>query len=648
MQSGRRARRGRTSRVRLLVAGLVAVAIVAYVAITGTRFLLAYGELKEAKELMLSAESTLRKDGPDASPDTLDGAQVRLLAARAKLDSARRLLDGDPLLRAAERLPALGPQLSAVRSFIDIGREGADVGLAGIEALRSYDAVRADKRPPLGERVVAFLEAVRPEMASAEASLALIQEERLAMEGDWLLPPLAGLLEEVDGRLPRLQRSLERYRDGQRAAPGLLGFRGGRRYLVLGLDNTELMPGGGLIGSYGVITLQRGRLRDRTFGEVEDVIDRWQERSGGEYIEPPGPLKRYLLRDWTWNFGIADWSPDFPTSARQALFFYERSGAEPVDGVIALDFATLEGLLEVLGPVRIERYGVTVDAENVTEEVLARIGRPLRPGQGDHAFARAVARRVIDEAMDADGQEWQPLLRRLERLAEEKHLFVYSGDAGIERSLGRLGWAGEVREEPGDYLMVVNASVHSTKLNLALRERFDVRVRLDAAGNAHHGVTLRYENRLDEWAAGRDPQFVSDLMLSGFYGGYVRVLTPKESRLREVRLNGEAAGVEEVTQEAGRLSFGRYVPLPRDARASLEFAYLSPGVVEALGGVRTYRLLLQKQPGTGAIPLRLTVELPAGASVTSVTLGGRELPPGRLRIETDLSRDRELVVEYEP
>ncbi|MFQ5880521.1 MAG: DUF4012 domain-containing protein, partial [Dehalococcoidia bacterium] len=488
----------------------------------------------------------------------------------------------------------------------------------------------------------------RPEMTSVEQRLAAIRERRDGIDTHWILPPLSSLVHQLDARLPLVEESVGKYRHGQAVAADLLGFDGPRSYLMLGLDNTELLPGGGLIGSYGVITFDQGRVAERFFAEVDELIDRWQERSGGEYIEPPGPLKRYLLRDWTWNFGVANWSPDFPVAARQALFFYERSGADPVDGVIAIDFTALEELLAVLGPTEIEGYGVTVDSANVTEEILARIGEPLRLGEGDHAFARAVASEIVDSALAVGQEEWRALLETLDRLAREKHLFLYANDQGLQSSLRALGWAGEVRDTPGDYLMAVNASVHSTKLNLVLDERMELNVQLHADGSAQHTVTLHYENRLAEWARGRDPELVYELMLSGFYGGYLRLLVPLQAQLLDVQLNGQAVGVEEVTQEVGKASFGRYLPLPRDTRAALRFVYWVPAAVDISQGTLEYRLLIQKQPGIRATPLKVAISLPSGARAESVSLNGQPLPDKPLVIETELSVDRQLVVRYEP
>jgi len=645
--TGRAVARRRGARLALWGGAALVIASGIYVVITAVRAVLVYRDVLEAKASLLTVEAALTRDGLEVSGSTLISARQQALTARSQLRSAEGFLEGEPLLRLARRLPWLGPQVEAAAALAGIGYDASELGLEGIDTLSMFNAARAEGQGTLGERTVAFLDSSRAQIAAMEQRLASIRERRRGL-GEGLLPPLASLAEEVDWRLPDLEEWVGKYRSGDAVAAGFLGYHGAMRYLVLGQDNTELMPSGGLIGVYGLITLHRGRLTDSAFADAGELIASWQQRSGGEYIEPPGALKRYLLRDWTWNLGVSGWSPDFPTAARQALFFYERGGGPAVDGVIAIDFTTLEGLLGVLGPMTIADYGVIVNETNVTEETLIRTRTLIRPGENKHAFALAVASQVVDAALSAGQKRWVPLLESLDRLVAGKHIAVYAGDPALQGSLRELGWSGEVSSGPGDYLEVVDASVHSTKLNLAVAQQAEVEVRLDAEGDAHNRVTLQYENGLSRWAQGRDPSLVYDLMLSGFYGDYVRVLVPTQSRLEEVRISGQEAGPEGIALEAGKVSFGRYLPLPADSAATLTFAYEVPVAVTVSKGVYEYRLLVQKQAGARAMPLKIDFDLPEGASVQSVALDGRRLDGAPLHIESEMDRDRELVVRYRP
>ena len=637
----------RTPRLILWAAVAVLVALVAYTVVTAVRLWVAYDEMVEARGRLLSVEASLRQEGLDASPATLAEAESQALSAQVTFRSARGMLDSEPLLRVAGWVPLLGSQISAARAIAGIGYEGSEISLDGIAALRTLNAMTAEEDGTLGEKLGLFVEAIEPQMEAVEHRLAAIRLRREGIDTRWILPPLSNFVEQLDARLVRVEESVDRYRHGRAVVNHVLGFDQRTSYLMLGLDNTELLPGGGLIGIYGVITFEDGRIVERSFSEVDELYYGWQARSGGEYVEPPGPLKRYLLRDWTWNFAVSNWSPDFPISARQALSFYDRAGADPVDGVIAVDFAGLEGLLGVLGSVEVEGYGVTVDSQNVTEEILARIGKPLRAEDGKHAFARAVAAETVENALVADQDKWVTLAEMLDRLTEEKHLLLYVNDHEVQDSVRELGWAGQVRVEPGDYVMAVEASLNSSKLNLVVERELDLQIELDEAGTAHHRLILRYRNGLDDWAPSHDVQLVRDIMLDGLYGGYLRLLVPPQAELLEVAVDGRPVGAEEIIQEAGKASFGRYLPLPSGSQAALRFTYSVPAAADVSRATHEYRLLVQKQPGIRAAPLDVAITLPPGAGVESVSLDGQDLPDAPLKIAMTSSADRELVVRYE-
>jgi len=640
----RRWRRYAASRPLFLLVVAFALVLSAYLGAATVRISRTYEQLLEAKTLLLTTESELRQDGLAAGGEDLDRAETRFLAARANFQSASDSLSGEPVLRLGRHLPGLGGQIDAAATLAGIGVRGSDIGLGGVEVLRRFEQLQPEDERPAGEAAAEFLEDVAPGMERINGDLEAIRSARRTLSAP-LLGPLAGAVEAVDGSVAVVGGWLKRYDSAREVVRPLLGFDRPRRYLVLGQDNTELFPTGGIIAVYGTVTFDQGYMVERSFHSGTALVDEWRD-GGAPYVAPPPPLYRYLLRNWSWNFVLSNWSPDFPTAARQALWFYGQAGGEPVDGVIGIDFAALEGLLAVTGPLTLDEYGMTLDAGNITEQVLTGTIRPLRPGDHAHAVATAAAARVLDAAFAVDGESWDELLLALDRLATEKHLLVYSADERLQPGLRELGWDGSLAPLASDWLMPVEASVHSTKLDLVIEREVRLRVALDAAGGARNELTLRYRNRLDGWAAGREADVVSSLMLDGFYGGYLRLLAPPQARLSEVSVDGRPAGVEEVGRESGRASFGRYFPLPRGAARDVTFSYAVPGVVRDVAGEKEYRLLIQKQAGLREPPLRISIELPAGAHVLSVWLDNRRLDGEPLEIETDLARDRELVVRY--
>jgi hypothetical protein len=296
--------------------------------------------------------------------------------------------------------------------------------------------------------------------------------------------------------------------------------------------------------------------------------------------------------------------------------------------------------------VDVPEYGVRVTSENALDVIEAHTRSPAHPGDDRKAIVALIADEVLERVLHAQPSQWSPLLDTLEEVGDSKDLLIYLNDANEQRLVGEMGWDGGLRDGPGDYLMVVDASVNSTKLNIAIEQSLRLDVTLDELGNARHEVTLGYVNNLPRWQEGRDPELVRRLMLGGTYGGYVRLLTPPESRLVAATERGRSIGVEEISEEDGKTVFGRFFALPSGQDKALQFEYVSPTIVDVAPGYWEYRLFIQKQPGAAPMPLQVSFSLPQGGRALSLEVDGKSQGPVS-ELTLDLRRDAELVLRFE-
>ena len=99
--------------------------------------------------------------------------------------------------------------------------------------------------------------------------------------------------------------------------------------------------------------------------------------------------------------------------------------------------------------------------------------------------------------------------------------------------------------------------------------------------------------------------------------------------------------------EAGKNMFGAFFVVPPGEAQEKDFLYELPsGVLERQGSISTYRLLVQKQPGTRAIPLRVTVDLPPGSEVLSARPAASSVGGGKVEFQTDLRVDRQFEISF--
>ena len=625
----------------IVLAGLTVSALAGLVA---TRYYPAYRSALAARDDLREAQALLRDRRLDISVDELAAVEAWLDDADRGFRQARRAYD-DPLFRAGRRLPLLGGTLSAPRHITDIGIEAVHIGRETVAMARIYQELRDGEGGTLTERADAILAEMDPSIMAIKEALGRIRQKRDQVSGAALPPALVRAIRKMDEELAELDELVRTYEDLSAFVPEFLGFNGSRTYLVLAQNNAELLPTGGMISVYGIITMEAGRIEEKFF---EDAV-RYGGRSlvgSDTYVEPPTPLRRYLLKDYGWNLAVSNWSPDFPTAAQEAERFYRLGGGRPVDGVIAINVHTIEELLPITGPITIESYGVTVSAENVLDVIEEHTRTAQDAGTDRKALVGLLAEELLSRLMDMPAERWMPLVDVLERLRDQRQILLFAHDPEMQLVAQRLGLDGALENPDGDYFMLVDASVNSTKLNIVLDQRIELAVRIDGQGVAHHQVAISYQNNLPAWAAGRDPLLVRRLMGGGFYGGYVRLLAPEGSRIESVTLADREVGPEEISVEQGKAVFGRFFSLPSGQSIELGFRYTTPGTIRFEDDLLVYRLYLQKQSGTGAIPVRLLLTLPAGAQLHSVELDGERVA-SLADIQTDVRKDRELVVRYE-
>jgi hypothetical protein len=117
-------------------------------------------------------------------------------------------------------------------------------------------------------------------------------------------------------------------------------------------------------------------------------------------------------------------------------------------------------------------------------------------------------------------------------------------------------------------------------------------------------------------------------------------------RAREGEMEGALLGTEVGPAESGKGVYGVFFVVAPGERREMVFEYQQPSCVVAGEQSGTYRLLVQKQPGTLAVPLRVEVKLPPGSSVISTAPEASSLDNGGAVFETDLRRDREFEVTF--
>jgi hypothetical protein len=627
----------------ILLAALVAISIIGAV-----RLLPALEDARELRSQLLSLGRRVATAGMDIDRSTVAEIRADIGDARVRLQRLDGLLTDDAFVGALRSLPPARPHVEGASALVRATADLIEVGEVGARIGDRYVAVREVATGGGGQDVLADLVSVMAESASdVDAVLAHLRSARAALDTmpSGLAQPLEIARAELVDRLDQYQPVVEGYARADDAVPRIMGVEGRRRYLVLAQDPAELRPTGGFVGTYGIVTVDRGRLVSHEFDDVYhlDLLP------GQPYREPPGPLKDHLLGRFSWQLADANWSPDFPTAANDIVRIYEaESGDGAIDGVIALTTFAIDHVLEATGPVDVRDYDVEVASGETTLTSLVKTRRSQRPGENRKEFLGAFADELIKEVLALRPREWPKLSSALSAAIAERQISVWFRDGDLQSWARGSGVAGAMEDRPGDLVYVVGANVAPVgKLDLVVRRSLRLDVRIDPVGNAHHALTITWDNPI-RTGTGRTFDELRKVQAGReILGEFVRVYVPMRSRLEAVEGGSAPTPIESaetVGEEVGRAVFGNYLMVP-PGRTDLTYRWVSPYAAELDAESGRYTLRIPKQAGVREHEVTVRVTAPPTYVVTQASLPATT-SAAEILVATTASTDVELALTF--
>lgn len=559
-----------------------------------------------------------------------------------------------PLMPYLGWMPVYGGDLQALPHLLPAGRDLGRVALLLVDTLAPLLEPQPDGFLPA---LVVRLSQVEPELAQAELLLRQHQAAITAIDVRQLSPQIASPVNQLQQHLPGLLSGLRMVRE----LPAALGAESPQTYLILMQNSDELRPSGGYITAAGHLVFDQGRVAEFVMQDSY-AVDRLSEL----YPYPPRPLYDYMAADY-WVLRDASWSPDFPTTARAASYLYRLGQETSASGVIALDQHALSYLLRAFRPFEVQ--GELVASDNVIE----LIRRHWAPEVGQNLDRAWWAQRKSFMLALAETIRWKferdmadidlpVLVSALEQALVEKHLLVYLETGDWNEVLGEKNWNGMLQPTQGDYLMAVDANVGFNKASALVERRLSYQVVLARDGSAQGQVRLAYQHPAPKHQEQcsielrYDPVYRQNM--ERCYWNYLRLIVPAGAQLTngpgvvvagQYLLRGQPTSgkIDTETLAPGKKGWGQlFLLAPRDA-TSLDYTYtLPPSTARPEGNTWTYTLYLQKQPGTLASEVEVTVRLPAGARLVS----SRSLPSSQdgelVSYRLNLATDRKISLSY--
>jgi hypothetical protein len=469
---------------------------------------------------------------------------------------------------------------------------------------------------------------------------------------------------KIKNSLPEINGAIGGFLNNSDIFMDLFGGNGPRKYLFLFQNNNEMRATGGFIGSYGLLDISQGHIRnffiDGIFNPDGQLIEK---------VVPPNPIQKISA---AWSLHDSNWFPDFPTSAKKAISFYEKTGGPTADGILTLTPTVIQKLLEVTGPIEMKDYAVTLDANNFIAATQNEVEIDYdKKSNNPKKILSDLAPILLDKIVNGGNMEMMTKAANvfLQGL-NEKQILLYSENKNLQKIISDQGWSGEIMETPKDYLSVINSNLNGFKTDGVIDEKIEHKAEIQEDGTIVDTVTItRHHNGGNTGFSWWDK----------VNANYMRVYVPQGSKLLEAegqinelvnppldydalgfKRDGDVQKEEEnmtidektgtrISEESGKTVFGNWTYVSPQETTVIKYKYLLPFKVvpdsqEKLADA--YSLLAQKQSGSIGSALESEIDYPRSYKSIWNYPADQTDENGAIKTSTDLKNDKFIGVAF--
>lgn len=383
-----------------------------------------------------------------------------------------------------------------------------------------------------------------------------------------------------------------------RLARSVLDTNGEERvYLVVFQNDMELRPGGGFIGSFGILKIKDGKVTDFQSHDSINFDGRIPDT-----VAAPYPFWETLKVKWL-KLRDANVSPDWATNAEAINSFYRLGGGtESFDGIIGITTDVLTSFLSITGPVSIPGYpgeygaerGV-LDLEYQVEQGFVEQG--ISRGDRKHVM-HLLGNAILARAKELPVSDQYRLFRAALDDLHKKDIQIFFWDERLQGIVRQAGWSGDLdREWKADSLLLVDSNMSALKTDFRMKRRLDYVIDL-REDTPHATATITYEHTAKE----------KDFMTRD-YQSYTRLYVPEGAWIEGISGSAKHARPAVFGNELGRKYAGVIVQVPLGTTRNLVFEYDLPKTIAP----NAYDLKIEKQPGVNDMPVTVTIMRKSGA-----------------------------------
>jgi len=505
--------------------------------------------------------------------------------------------------------------LTSAEIFVDTIERLAFFGVKlqkinNIEEL-NFNNIEDSKR----SEILSYIYQSTPELNGIKANLELavinlenIKKENLAVFLQESFSELFLASVEVDNFLNRTIPSLE-------LLPIISGNPTESNFLFVLQNSEKIKAPANQIEVYGAINIRNGYITNFETKSAR-ILD--ESVSDKFWFLTPRLIKN--------NFGVNRWylsdanlSSDWPEAAEDIKWLFEKENKvaeeklsiNKIDGIILITPDFLEDLLNYLGPIS------GVDLDNYFSFIT---GESDKIGELFKSLQESIYNLPLGELFSAANIIQQNIY--------EKNILFYFEDEYYENLAKEKGWAGQVENTSGDYLLVSDFSMAKEETNSLISKNIYYSV-VEDSNEIFSKIFIDYSNN-----------YKGDVYDS--YKTYLKIYVPKDSNL----IGSEGIKIEEIekSEEFGKTVFGMLVEVSPGEISRISLEYKLPQNIKKMIQEGIFTLAIQKQPGSNI--KKLTVDFDPLNRIKSYEPTGFyvNFDNDKIKWETSLDRDKKFNI----
>jgi hypothetical protein len=461
-----------------------------------------------------------------ASAQDLYYTQLELKAASENFGQAKEKFDEINFLieEIIKVTPKINEQFVSAQKLIDLGEKLTRSAALLTATLDKINLENSHQELALTDKLTILkdnLNLILPDIVSANQDFEQIYLDQIP-------PEYQTKIQALQNALPLLEKNISTFIDYSDLIAKFLGQESKKRYLALFQNNHEIRPTGGFIGSFALVDIDRGN------------IEKLDIPGGGPYdlkaglkvnIKSPTPLN---ILNQRWEFQDANWFADLPASAEKLTWFYEKSGGPSVDGIIFINATFLQNLLDIVGPIELPQYNLTVTSQNffqvIQENVELNYDKEVnKPKQ----IIADLTPKILAALFNYNQKKFTDTFELILNSLEKKEIQLYFSNYALERLVLNNNWGGQIKNTDRDFLEIVSTNIAGEKTDAKIEQLVDLKVDIKSDGSIINNLQIKKTH------TGKEGE--------NFYGvpniDYLRIYVPKGSELLS------ATGFSEIPAE---------------------------------------------------------------------------------------------------